>query len=174
MGHIAKDCLAPKRQSFSGRGGGQTGRFPNRGSAFGNALHERQQKEERDTAGASGYTANGIIAIPTRGHRASPFYRMRRLCGVTGKINGTLHSQLLVDYGSPLTIIRSYFWKQVRNPTEAVEEGPENFQGVTQVGLRVVDQVTYVYSSNLRGFFSLWELLSSSIRYLSLKALLTS
>ena len=63
---------------------------------------------------------------------------MRKLCGVLGKINGILHSQLLVDSGSPVTIIRSDFWKQVRDITEAVEEKPEDFQGVTQNGLCVV------------------------------------
>ena len=55
-----------------------------------------------------------------------------------GKIKGTIHSQLLVDSGSPVTIIRSDFWKQVRDPTVAVEEELEDFQGVTQDGLRVV------------------------------------
>ena len=165
MGHMAKNCWAPKRQASRGRGGGQAGRFQNRVSAVGNALPERQQ-EERDTAGASGYTANGINAIPTRGHRASPFHRMRKLCGVPGKINETLHSQLLVDYGSPVTIIRSDFWKQVRDPTEGVEEEPEDFQGVTQDGLRVVGLT--------RLDLSLWGRFNASIRYSSLKALLTS
>ena len=139
MNHIAKNCWAPKRQSFRGRGCGQAGRFQNRVSALGNALQERHQDEEREIAGAAGYTANGINAFPTRGHRASPFHRMRKLYGVPGKINGTSHSQLLVDIASPVIIIRSYFWKQVRDPSEAVEEEPEDFQKETQDGLRVVE-----------------------------------
>ena len=49
-----------------------------------------------------------------------------------------LYTQLLVDSGSPVTIIRYDFKKQVRDPTGAVEEEPEDFQGVTQDGLRVV------------------------------------
>ena len=138
MGGIAKNCWAPKRQASRGRGGGQAGRFQNRVSAVGNALAKRQQEEERKTAGTSGYTANGINAIPTRNHRASPFHRMWKLCGVPGKINGIQHSQLLVYSGSPVTIIRSDFWKQVRDPTDTVEKEPENFQGVTQCGLSVV------------------------------------
>ena len=74
IGHIAENCWAPKRQSSRGRGGGQAARFQNRVSAVGNALLERQQEEEREIAGASGYTAYGSNAIFTRGHRASPFY----------------------------------------------------------------------------------------------------
>ena len=63
---------------------------------------------------------------------------MRKLGIVPGKINGTLHTQLLVASGLPATIICSDIWKQVRDPTKAVENEPENFQGVTQDGLRVV------------------------------------
>ena len=138
MGHISKNCWSPKRQASRGRGGGQAGRFQNRVSAVGNTLAERQQEEERETAGASGYTSNEINAIPTRGQRASPFHRMRKLCGVPGKITGTLHSQLLVYSGLSVTIIRSDFCKQVHDHTEAVEEEPEDFQRVTRDGLRIV------------------------------------
>ena len=62
---------------------------------------------------------------------------MRKFCEVPGKINGTV-PQLLVNSNSPVTIIRSDFWKQVRDPTVAVEEEQKDFQVVTQDGIRVV------------------------------------
>ena len=76
---IARNCWASKRRASRGRSGKQAERFQNRVFAVGNALADRQQEEERETAGASGNTANEINAIFTRGHRASPFHRMRIL-----------------------------------------------------------------------------------------------
>ena len=139
MGHIAKNYWAFKRQVFRSRGGEQAGRFKNQVSAVGNAVPKRQQEEEHNIAGASCYKANRIYAIPTGSHRSSLFHRMRKLCKVPGKINGTLNFKLLVDSGWPITIIRLNFWKQLRELTEAVEQEPEDFQGVTNNGLRVVN-----------------------------------
>ena len=51
-----------------------------------------------------GYTASGIKAIFSCGHRASPFYRMRKLFRVPGKINKIQQSQLLVVNCSQVTI----------------------------------------------------------------------
>lgn len=82
VGHIAKDCLAPKRQGIRGRGGGQTGRFPTRVSTFDNTGGGHQQEDNRENPSATGYTENGINAIPTHNQRASPFHGMRKRCGV--------------------------------------------------------------------------------------------
>ena len=53
-------------------------------------------------------------------------------------INGTPASQLLVDWGSPVTIIRADFWRQIRDPTAFVENEPEDFEGVTRDGLHII------------------------------------
>ena len=49
-------------------------------------------------------------------------------------INGTHLSQILIDCGSPVAIIRSDLWEQVRESADILEEEPEDFQGVTRDG----------------------------------------
>ena len=68
----------------------------------------------------------------------SPFYKSRKLCAVQGLINKVSVSSLLVDCGSPITIIRADLWRLVRNLSEPVENEPEDFQGVTRDGLRIL------------------------------------
>ena len=53
-------------------------------------------------------------------------------------IKGTHPFQILNDCGSPVTIIRSDLWDQVRESSDIVEEEPEDFQGVTRDGLRIL------------------------------------
>ena len=55
-----------------------------------------------------------------------------------GLINTVLVPSLLVDCGSPVTIIRADLWRSVRDSSEPVENEPEDFQGVTRDGLRIL------------------------------------
>ena len=69
---------------------------------------------------------------------SSCFSQSRQLSAVPGTINGTHLSQILIDCGSPVTIIRSDLRDQVRESSDIVEEEPEDFQGVTRDGLRIL------------------------------------
>ena len=138
FGHIAKDCRIGKQQfnRYSGPS--------NRGRGF----HSTSTVATRRYA----YTANGDGAAASTTARPvscissirpiktpeSPFTNIRKLSAVPGKINNYYVPQLLVDSGSPVTIIRSDLWEQTRDPMAAVEEEVENFQGVTRDGLQIV------------------------------------
>ena len=49
-------------------------------------------------------------------------------------INGTHLIQILIDYGSPVTIIRLDLWEQVNESADIVEKEPKDFQCVTRDG----------------------------------------
>ena len=55
-----------------------------------------------------------------------------------GLINKVSVPTLLVDCGSPVTIIRADLWRLVRDLSEPVENEPEDFQSVTRDGLRIL------------------------------------
>ena len=55
-----------------------------------------------------------------------------------GLINKVSVPSLLVDCGSPVTIIRAKLWRLVRDLSEPVVNEPENCQGVTRDGLRIL------------------------------------
>ena len=67
----------------------------------------------------------------------SRFSQSRTLSAVPGIFNETHLSQILIDCGSPVTIIRPDLWEQVRESSDIVEEEPEDVQGVTRDGLRI-------------------------------------
>ena len=54
------------------------------------------------------------------------------------KINGIYISQILIHSGSPVTNVRVNLWEEVRGDKCIVEEEPEDFQGVTRDGLRII------------------------------------
>jgi hypothetical protein len=136
LGHMARDCRSQKPQHsiFGGRRG--RGRFQNRVSAVQQSTTAPLNPDQR--AEASGYTANSINSIPSGTKRESPFSSHRKLCSVSGIINNQHYSQILIDSGSPVTIARSDLWRQLRDPRVQLEEEPEDFQGVTQDGLRII------------------------------------
>ena len=96
-------------------------------------------EEEGDVAEASGYTANCIsTAADVKGHeKQSALHQTRKLLAVPGVINILQCSTLLVDCGSPVTLIRADMWEQVRQPYNKLLIEEEKFQGVTRDGLRV-------------------------------------
>ena len=107
MGHMARDCRAP-RQSFRGGGPQRRGRGGYRVAAI-NQRRLGPVLEEEEEAQASGYTphtAGCICSAALATHAASPFSQVRKLSAVPGDINGYHISQILVDSGSPVTIIR--------------------------------------------------------------------
>ena len=55
-----------------------------------------------------------------------------------GLINKISVPSLLVDCGSPVTIIRADLWRLVRDSSEHVENEPDDFQGVTRDKLRIL------------------------------------
>ena len=66
------------------------------------------------------------------------FYDARKLAGVPGQINNYHNQRILVDSGSPVTIIRSDLWKQIKDPNTIVNEIEECFQEVTHDELNIV------------------------------------
>ena len=94
--------------------------------------------DEDTEEGAVGYSSNNINSVPTCGVNKSPYHDSRKLAGVPGQINNNNCPLILVDSGSPVTIIRSDFWKQVKDPNTLVNEEEECFQGVTHDGLKIV------------------------------------
>ena len=61
---------------------------------------------------------------------------MAKVAGGSGVVNGLQCPGLLVDCGSPVTLIRVDMWEQVRQPHNKLIK-QEMFQGVTRDGLRV-------------------------------------
>ena len=45
---------------------------------------------------------------------------------------------MLIDCGSPVTLIRADMWEQVRQPYDRLQVEEEEFQGVTKDGLQVL------------------------------------
>ena len=74
----------------------------------------------------------------------SPYYQSRKLLAVLGVMNGTPASQLLVDCGFPVTIIRADFWRQIRDLATPVENVPEDVQGVTRDGLHIIGITRFI------------------------------
>lgn len=68
---------------------------------------EEQDTQPDDDSGAVGYTTNGINSVGGSSPEKSPYYESRKLIGVPAMINGFEYSPILVDTGSPVTIIRS-------------------------------------------------------------------
>ena len=97
-------------------------------------MAEDQDTEER----AVGYTSNNINSVPSCGVNKSSFHEERKLIGVPGQINNYHVPRILVDSGSPVTIISSDLWKQVKDPNAIVNEEKECFHGVTHDGLQIV------------------------------------
>ena len=61
-----------------------------------------------------------------------------------GVINGIYISHILIGSGSPVTIVRVDLWVKVRDDIAIVEAEPEDFQGVTSDGLRIIGLTRYV------------------------------
>ena len=95
-------------------------------------------EEEGDVAEASGYTANCISSADVKGHKMlSALHQSRKLLAVSGVINRLQCPNLLVDCGSPVTLIRADMWEQLKQPKNKLLTEEEQFQGVTRNGLRV-------------------------------------
>ena len=140
MGHIARNCRAQKQQYFQQRGVGNRGRggYQNRVSAVNQRGLSVVQEEKEEAIGAPLHITSCINSVPAGTRVSSRFFQSRKLSAVPGMINGTHHSQILIDCGSPVTIIRSDLRDQVRESSIIVEEEPEDFQGVTRDGLRIL------------------------------------
>ena len=138
MGHMAKDCRAPRQQQ---QRFGRPQRCRRVGHRVGAVSYRRLGPvPEEDEAQASGYkphTASCINNIPVGSHTTSPFAQRRKLSAVFVEINGIYISHILIDSGSPVTIVRVDLWEKVRGDKFIVEEEPEDFQGVTRDGLRI-------------------------------------
>ena len=134
FGHKANVCRSPKQQSY------QPGprRNPNY-TANVNAVEQQATGEySGDRAEAWGQTSNCISTVPLSNDAKSPFHKSRKLCAVPGVINKAQVPSILVDCGSPVTIIRADLWRSLRDPLCPVENEPEDFQGVTRDGLRII------------------------------------
>ena len=68
----------------------------------------------------------------------SPFDDARKLAGVPGQIINYHNHRILVDSGSPLTIICFNLWKQIKDPNLLVNEVEECFHEVKHNGLKFV------------------------------------
>ena len=120
--------------------------FKHRVSAVGRVSDQEVIEEEGDVAEVSGYTANCIWSADVKGQgKLSALHQSRKLLAVPGVINGLQCSNLLVDCGSPVTLIRADMWEQVSQPHSKLLIEEEKFQGVTRDGLRVFGLVHLKY-----------------------------
>ena len=123
FGHKANVCRSPKQQSYQ--------KGPNRSQRFSGNINSVEQQARGhysgDQAEAWGQTSNCISTVPVISETKSPYYKSRKLCAVQGLINKVSVPSLLVDCGSPVTIIRADLWRLVRDSSEPVENEPEDF-----------------------------------------------
>ena len=104
-----------------------------------NAVEQQATGEYSGERGeAWGQTSNCINTVPVSKDAKSPFHKSRKLCAVPGVINKVHVPSLLVDCGSPVTIIRADLWRSLRDSVDPVDNEPEDFQGVTRDGLRII------------------------------------
>ena len=91
--------------------------FKHRVSTVGRVSEKEVIEEEEDVAEASGYKANCILSANVKGHeKLSAFHQSRKLLAIPGVINGLQCPYLLVDCGSPVTLIRADIWEEVKQP----------------------------------------------------------
>ena len=149
LGHYERDC-----RSGSGFGHGrdtsgnwrecrpQSRPYSNikpRISTVGRVIDQGVIEEEGDVAEASGYRANCISSADAKGHeKLSALHLSRKLLAVPSVINGLQYPNLLVDCGSPVTLIRPDMWEQVKQLTNKLLVEEKQFQGVIRDGLRVI------------------------------------
>ena len=140
MGHIARNCRVPKQQYFQQRGVGnrERGGYQNRVSAVNQRGLSVVQEGKEEATGGPFQTTSCINSVPAGTRVISRFSQSRKLSAVPGIINGTHLSQILIDCGSPVTIILSDLWEEVRESADIVEQEPEDFQGFTRDGLRIL------------------------------------
>ena len=113
--------------------------FKHRVSAVSTASEQDCIEEQGELAEASGYTATGISSVDVNGQdKPSALNQSRKLQAVPGVVNRLQCPGLLVDCGSPVTLIRVDMWEQVRQPHNKLLINQEKFQGVTRDGLRVL------------------------------------
>ena len=76
---------------------------------------ETVPEEEAEQVAASGYTANCINCVSKNSKKftTSAFHSSRQLLLVPGKLNNAEFEKLLVDSGSPVTIMRRNLWNKV-------------------------------------------------------------
>ena len=151
-GHYARECRSarvsgdptgrgpqengPRNNNYNNKNNFKNKEYGHNGSAI---AEENDAVVDEDTEeGADGYSSNNINSVPTCGVNKSPYHDSRKLAGVPGQINNNSCPLILVDSGSPVTIIRSDFWKQVKDKNTLVNEEEECFQGVTHDGLKIV------------------------------------
>ena len=96
------------------------------------------EENESLTSGHTPHTASCINNIPVGSHTTSPFAQRRNLSAVPCEINGIYISHILIDSGSPVTIVRVDLWEEVRGDKSIVEKKLEDFQGVPRDGLRII------------------------------------
>ena len=140
-GYYARECCsAPKQNGPQPNGSRNNGnkikQFAHKVSAI--AEDNDAVVDEATEEGTIGYTSNNINSGPSCGVNKSPFPDTRKLTGVPGQIINYHNPCILVDSGSPVTIIRSDLWKQIKDPSTIVNEEEECFQGVTHDTLKIV------------------------------------
>ena len=131
-GHYARECRSASKQN----GPQQNGQRNNNGNKNKQYAHKVSAIAEDNDAivdedtekEAVGYTSNNINSVPSCGVNKSPFYDPRKLAGVPGQINNYHNPRILIDNGSPVTMIRSDLWKQIKDPNTIVNE-EEVFSG---------------------------------------------
>ena len=131
-GHYARECRSAPKQN----GPLQNGKLNNNGNKNKQYAHKVSEIAEDNDAvvaedteeGAVGYTSNNINSVPSCGVNKSPFHYARKLAKVPGQINKYHNSRILVECGSPVTIICSDLWKQIKDPNTIVNKEEECFQ----------------------------------------------
>ena len=136
---MAKDCRAPRQQQQRFGGPQRRGRAGHRvGAVSYRRLGLVPEKNEVQASSYQPHTASCINNIPVGSHTTSSFPLRRKFSAVPGEINGIYTSYILIDSGSPVTIVRVDLWEEVRGDKSIVKKGLEDFQQVTRDGLRII------------------------------------
>ena len=143
--NIARECRGPRRSARLSAPGfwrrPEAQQVNSVGSQSANwRSREAVPKEEAQQAEASSYTGNCINCIPKCKMKftTSAFHSSRQLLWVSGKLNNAKFEKLLVDSGSPVTIMRRDLSNEVSGDNELLHTEEEDFQGVTEHGFEVL------------------------------------
>ena len=141
-GHYAREFRSapkqngPQQNGQSNKNGHKHKQYAHKVSAI---AEDNDAGVDEDTEeGAVRYTSNNINSVPSCGVNKSPFHDARKLSGVPGQINNYHNPRILVDSCSPVTIICSDLWKQIKDLNSLVNEIEECFHAVTHDGIKIV------------------------------------
>lgn len=117
-GHFARECHSafkqniPQQKGTRNNNGNKNMQFAHKVTAI--AKENDALFNENIEEGAVGYTSNNINSVPNCNVNKSQFHDALKLAKLQNQINNYHNQQIFADSGLAVTIIRSYFLKQIK------------------------------------------------------------